>query len=170
MKIKTVNAFTKTLKYPNNFFWRTLAQMAQMGFSQILGPKSKKNSLIALYQTSNIDVKKFQQVFDQLSQIRVSFYLVIGNFFLQKKFFTAQKPNLSKLFFGPKTFSWLLKSNWSTAILHHLARRSNAQLIIFTNVYQNGATSKSLYPICVAFGPMTNFSPTLGSEISTNGK
>jgi hypothetical protein len=46
LALKSVNSnsssFGKTVKRPINYFSRTLAQMAALGISRFLGPKSKK--------------------------------------------------------------------------------------------------------------------------------
>ena len=52
---------------------------------------NRKNPLSIPGQIGNIVVQNFQHVFRQLGQIRVSYYLDIGNFFYQR------------LFYGPKT-------------------------------------------------------------------
>ena len=53
------------------------------------GPKiaNFKHSLSAPGQIGNIVVKNFQHVFRQLAQIRVSYYLNIGNFYCTNKFY-----------------------------------------------------------------------------------
>ena len=101
LAFKSVNSnsssFGKTVKRPINYFSRLLAQMAILGISQFLGPKSKI-SLLTAFANGNIFVKNFQHVFQQLGQIRVSYYLDIGNFFTQKNF-TAQKRKFGKIYF-----------------------------------------------------------------------
>ena len=106
-ELKLVNSislsFGKTVKRLISHFSQTLAQMAALGISQFLSPKSK-NRLSVPVQISNIVVKIFQHGFRQSDQIRVSYYFDIGNFFYTNNF-TVKKPNLGKLFSGPKTFS-----------------------------------------------------------------
>ena len=102
MALKSVNSnyssFGKTVNCPINYFSRTLAQMATLGISRFLGPKSKKKTLSVPGQINNIGVKNFQNVFQQSDQIRVSYYLDIGTFFYTKNFYGA-KTKFGKIVF-----------------------------------------------------------------------
>ena len=59
---------------------------------------NRKNSLSVPGQIGNIVVKNFQHVFRQSAQIRMSYYLDIGNFFCTKKFYSP-KTKFGKIIF-----------------------------------------------------------------------
>ena len=119
-----------------------------------------KYTLSAPGKIGNIVMKNFQHVFRQLAQIRVSYYLDIGNFFC------------TKFFYGPKTQIWenrflVLKffPDFGAQIgqQHFFIIWQDGQTphqSFFTNVYPNGPTSKIVYHIFVVFDPMTHFSQT----------
>ena len=105
----------------------------------------QKNTLIALCQNGAIVVKNLQNIFWQSGQIRLSYYFNIG-----------YGPNIKfRIFFrggGPYIFS-----DFGTQIgqQHFFIIWQDGQTLnqlFFTNVYPNGPTGKSLYPIFVIFG------------------
>ena len=71
------------------------------------------------FQYGNIDVKSFQNIFQQLGQIRLSYYLDIGNYFYTHKS-EAQKPNLVKSFFGTLKFKSVnsISSSFAKTLKH----------------------------------------------------
>jgi len=62
-----------------------------------------KNSLSVPGQIGNIFVKNYLHIFRQSGQIRVSYYLDIGNFFYQKKF-DGPKTKFGKIVFWASIF------------------------------------------------------------------
>ena len=126
------------------------------------GPKMAilKNSLSVPGQIGNIGVKNCQYVFRQSGQIRVSYHLDIGNFFLHKKFLRSKNQIWENRFLGLKFFPDFGAQICQQHIFIIWRDGQTPHQSFFTIVSPNGPTGKSLYPIFVLFGPMTHYSQT----------
>ena len=84
---------------PHQSFFTNVSPNDPIGNQSIFGSQNeKKNSLSATDQIGNIVVKNFQHVFRQSAQIRLSYFLDIGDFFCTKKFY-GQKTKFGKIVF-----------------------------------------------------------------------
>ena len=79
--------------------------MAPLRNSRFWVPQSVKYTYYTM-PNGNIAVKNFQHVFGQLSQIRVSYFFDIGNFFTKK---ISQKNKFGKIIFCANNFFLTLK-------------------------------------------------------------
>ena len=66
---------------PHQLFFINVSPNGRTGNQSIFGSQIEKNPLSIPGQIGNIGVKNFQHIFQQSDQIRVRYYLTIGNFF-----------------------------------------------------------------------------------------
>jgi hypothetical protein len=106
------------------------------------GPKMAhfKCSLSIPGQIGNIVVKNFQYVFRQSAQIRVSYYLDIGNFFYTKKFYGPKTQIWEYLFLGLKFFPDFGAQICQQHIFIIWQDGQTPHQAFFTNVSPNGLT------------------------------
>ena len=106
------------------------------------GPKMAnfKWSLSAPGKIGNIVVKNFQYVFWQFAQIRVSYYLDIGNFFCPKKFYGPNTQIWENCFLGLKFFPDLGAQIGQEQIFIIWQDGQTPHQSFFTNVSPNGPT------------------------------
>jgi len=99
-----------------------------------------KNSLSVPGQIGNIFVTNFQHVFRQSGQIRVSYYLDIGNFFYQKKFYGPKNQILENRFLGLTFFPDFGTQIGQQHIFIIWQDDQTPHQSFFTNVSPNGPT------------------------------
>ena len=106
------------------------------------GPKMAnfKYTLSAPGKIGNIVMKNFQHVFRQLAQIRVSYYLVIGNFFCTKFFYGPKTPIWEKRFLVLKIFPDFGAQIGRQHIFIIWQDGQTPHQSFFTNVSPNGPT------------------------------
>ena len=126
--------------------WLFLGSAKFLGHTECVkwpkGPKMAnfKYSLSAPGQIGNIVVKNFQDVFRQSAQIRVSYYLDIGNFFCTKKFYGSKTQILGNGFLGLKFFPDLWAQIGQQQIFIIWQDGQTPHQLFFTNVSPNGPT------------------------------
>jgi len=99
-----------------------------------------KYTLSAPGQIGNIVVKNFQYVFRQSAQIRVSYYLDIGNFFCTKKIYGPKTQIWENCFLGLKFFPDFGAQIGQQHFFIIWQDGQTPHQLFSTNVYPNGPT------------------------------
>ena len=92
------------------------------------------------FANGNIFVKNFQHVFRQSDQIRVSYYLDIGNFFLTKKILRSENQIWENRFLGLKFFPDFGAQIGQQQFFINWQNSQTPHQLFFTNVSPNGRT------------------------------